>query len=148
MSNYAIALLCHVLAATIWTGGHLVLALTILPQALRARSIDNIQAFEERFERLGIPALLVLVASGLYLATNLAPPSSWFAFDSPVTKAIAIKLGLLSATVALAADARLRIIPRLNAERLPGLAGHIVAVTLISVLFVIVGVGYRVGLLS
>lgn len=148
MSTYAVALVLHVLAATVWTGGHLVLALGILPGALRERSTAAIDAFELRFERVGIPALLIQVASGLYLAFTLAPAASWLQMDNPVTRAITIKLGLLAATLALAADARLRIIPNLTPERLGELAWHIIAVTVISVVFVVVGVGYRVGLLS
>ncbi len=35
---YATILLLHILGATIWTGGHLVLAVTILPRVLRERS--------------------------------------------------------------------------------------------------------------
>lgn len=148
MSAYAFALILHVLAATVWTGGHLVLALGILPGALRERSTAAIDAFENRFERVGIPALLIQIASGLYLAFTLAPAASWLQMDNPVTRAITIKLGLLAATIALAADARLRIIPNLTPERLGELAWHIVAVTVIAVVFVVVGVGYRVGLLS
>ena len=148
MSAYALALILHVLAATVWTGGHLVLALGILPGALRERSTEAINAFESRFERAGIPALLIQVASGLYLAFTLAPASSWLQLDNPVTRAITVKLALLAATVVLAADARLRIIPKLTPERLGELAWHIIAVTVISVGFVVVGVGYRVGLLS
>jgi len=45
-------------------------------------------------------------------------------------------------------DARLRIIPRLSASNLRALAWHIVPVTLIAVLFVITGVGFRFGWLS
>lgn len=148
MSSYGTALILHVLAATVWTGGHLVLALGILPGALRERSTEAITAFEPRFERVGIPALLIQVATGLYLAFSLAPPSTWLQLDNAATRAIVIKLALLAATVALAAHARLRVIPRLSAETLGVLAWHIVAVTLISVTFVIVGVGYRVGMLS
>jgi len=148
VSAYAAALILHVLAATIWTGGHLVLALGILPGALRERSTAAIEAFEIRFERVGIPALLIQVASGLYLAITLAPPATWLQMENPLTRAITIKLGLLAATVALAADARLRIIPNLTPKRLGELAWHIIAVTIISVVFVVVGVGYRVGLLS
>lgn len=148
MSTYATVLLLHVLGATVWTGGHLVLALGILPGALRERSAAAVNAFEIRFERVGIPALLIQVATGLYLALTLAPPSTWLQMDNPASRAITIKLGLLAATVALAADARLRLIPHLTAEKLAALAWHIVAVTLLSVAFVIIGVGYRVGLLS
>jgi putative copper export protein len=122
--------------------------LGILPGALRERSTEAIDAFEIRFERVGIPALLIQVASGLYLAFTLAPAVTWLQMENPVTRAITIKLALLAATVALAADARLRIIPNLTPERLGELAWHIIAVTVISVVFVVVGVGYRLGLLS
>ena len=124
------------------------LALGILPGALKERSTVAVEDFEIRFERVGIPALLIQVATGLYLAIMLAPPSTWLHLDNPATRAIVIKLGLLAATVALAAHARLRVIPHLTTENLGTLAWHIVAVTLISVAFVVTGVGYRVGLLS
>ena len=52
---------------------------------------------------------------------------------------------LLVLTLALALHARLRIIPRLSPERLPTLALHIVLVTILAVLFVVVGVGFRTG---
>jgi hypothetical protein len=47
--------------------------------------------------------------------------------------------------VAIAADARIRIIPKLTAARLPSLAWHIVPVTVVSVLYVVVGVSFRTG---
>ncbi|MFN2286878.1 MAG: CopD family protein [Chromatocurvus sp.] len=148
MNSYGTALVLHALAATVWTGGHLVLALGILPGALRESSTEAITAFESRFERVGIPALFIQVATGLYLAFSLAPASTWLELDNAVTRAIVLKLTLLGATVALAAHARLRVIPHLTSETLGTLAWHIVSVTLISVAFVIIGVGYRVGLLS
>jgi len=144
--TYRLFVLLHVLAATIWTGGHLVLALTVLPRALRARDPRIVQDFESGFERLGIPALLIQVATGLWLAWRMAPSvASWFSFDNSLTAHIGIKLLLLLATILLALHARLRLIPRLTAATLPALAAHIVAVTFLSVLFVLVGVGLRTG---
>lgn len=124
------------------------LTLGILPGALREKSISAIGVFETHFERVGIPALLLQIASGIYLAITLAPPQTWLDGDSPVTRLILVKLALLGTTLALAADARLRIIPNLTPERLLGLAWHILAVTVTSVAFVVVGVGFRFGLLS
>ena len=43
---YGLMLFLHVLGATVWTGGHLVLALGILPQVLRERSPERLLAFE------------------------------------------------------------------------------------------------------
>lgn len=143
---YGTVLLLHVLGATVWTGGHLVLALTILPRALRERSVSELQRFEAAYERIGIPALIVQVVTGIWLAHRLVPEvGRWLAFDVPVARLVGVKLLLLAATAALAVDARLRVIPRLTPERLGSLARHIVPVTLISVLFVIVGVAFRTG---
>jgi putative copper export protein len=148
MNTYPWVLITHVLAATIWTGGHLILALGILPGALRDRSITAIEAFESKYERVGIAALFIQIVSGLYLATTLAPASTWFAFDNPITRLVGIKLALLAATVVFALDARLRLIPNLTVDKLVDLAWHILGITVLSVAFVVVGVGYRVGLLS
>lgn len=124
------------------------LAISILPAALRRRSTSLIKDFEAHYERVGIPALMIQVVTGLYLAFSLAPASTWLQFDNPITRAITIKLGLLAVTVGLAANARLRLIPKLSTDNLASLAWHIIVVTIVSVAFVIVGVGYRVGLLS
>lgn len=139
-------LLLHVLAATVWTGGHLVLALTILPRVLREQDPAALVRFESAYERIGIPALLIQVATGLWLAHRLVPDvSQWFAFDEPVARLVGVKLLLLATTVAFAADARLRILPKLSRENLSSLAWHILPVTLVSLLFVLVGVSFRTG---
>jgi putative copper export protein len=146
---YGILLLLHVLAATIWTGGHLVLALVVLPRVLKEKSPSELLRFESAYERIGIPALLIQVATGFWLAYQMVPDASrWIAFDDPVSRPIGVKLLLLAGTVALAADARLRIIPKLSGNNLISLAWHIVPVTVISVLFVVVGVSFRTGWLS
>jgi putative copper export protein len=143
---YGVLLVLHVLAATVWTGGHLVLALTVLPRVLREKSVAELERFESGFERIGIPALIIQVVTGLMLAHQMMPDvTQWFAFRTPVSHLICTKIGLLVVTVALAADARLRIIPNLTVDRLGSLAWHIIAVTVVSVLFVVVGVSLRAG---
>ena len=118
MMHGAIVLL-HVLAATVWTGGHLVLALTILPQALRSKSVADLSRFESAYEKVGIPALLIQVASGLWLASQIAPDvAQWFAFDDPVARLVGVKLLLLLSTMLFAADARLRHEQRLRISAL------------------------------
>lgn len=139
-------LFAHVLAATIWTGGHLVLSFAVLPRALRTRDPAILSDFEQGFERIGIPALLVQVASGLWLAWQLSPGvSSWFSLETAADTAIAVKLTLLVATAGLALNARFRVIPHLSAQTLPLMARHVWGVTLLSVLFVATGVFLRTG---
>lgn len=142
---YATALTLHLLGATIWTGGHLVLATAVLPRALRARDPAILLDFEQGFERIGIPALITQVLSGLWLAHLQLPTAEWFALATPQSHLIAAKLGLLATTVLFALDARLRVIPKLSVATLPTMAWHIWPVTLMSVVFVMVGAGFRLG---
>ncbi len=143
---YPYVLTLHVLAATVWTGGHLVLALCVLPGAMKHNSPSRLLEFESTYERLGLPALLIQVVTGLWLAHRLLPNlSDWFSFDSPVSTLIAVKLGLLAATAALAIHARRRLIPGLTERDLRPLAYHIIPVTILSVLFVMTGVLFRTG---
>lgn len=143
---YGLMLFLHVLGATVWTGGHLVLALGILPQVLRERSPERLLAFEQRYERVGMPALLLQVLTGLWMAYLLVPDmGAWLAPDTPLARAVALKLALLGVTALIAVHARFRVIPRLTAATLPLMAWHIGAVTLLSVAFVAVGVSLRFG---
>lgn len=143
---YHFILLLHVLAATVWTGGHLILAITILPRALKEKSPADLLWFESVYEKVGVPALILQVITGLWLAYHLIPDiGTWFSFGNPIARLIFIKLGLLLLTVLFAVDARLRIIPSLTEENLMPLAYHIIPVTVISVLFVVAGVSFRTG---
>jgi putative copper export protein len=144
--NRTVLLSLHLLAATIWTGGHLVLAATVLPRAMRAKDASIVHDFEEGFEKLGIPALLVQVVTGVWMGLQWLPTlGQWTDTRNPIARALLLKLSLLAVTVVLAAHARLRVLPGLTAERLRVLAWHIVPVTGLSVAFVLVGVLLRTG---
>lgn len=134
----------HLLGASVWIGGHLVLALGILPGALRRRDVQAIRNFEQVFEKIGLPALLLQVVTGLWLASLWLPHTLWLG-DSPQAALIQAKLGLLALTAALGVHARLVLIPRLSAERLPALGWHIVLITLSALAFAWVGSGFRFG---
>ena len=144
MLNYI--LIAHLLGATIWTGGHLILFL-VLPKALKAQELAGLMAFEEQFEKIGMPALVLQIITGLWMAYRLLPDVSlWFGFDNDLSVLITAKLMLLAATVLVALHARFRVIPTLSVARLGFFSLHIVAVTLLSVSFVVVGSLFRTGL--
>jgi len=144
--TYRLLVVLHLLGAMVWVGGHLVLSLSVLPRALRARDPAIVRDFESGFERLGIPALLVQVVTGLWLAYHWTPRvADWLSRSTPQARLVSIKLVLLAATVVLAVHARLRVIPRLDSATLRFLAYHIVAVTLLGVAMLVVGVGIRTG---
>ncbi|WP_211264637.1 CopD family protein [Gynuella sunshinyii] len=146
MMTYGIALLLHILAATIWTGGHIVLATIILPDVLRRKTPQKLLSFEALFERIAMPALLIQVVTGIYLAYHLLPDySQWHQLNNPVSHGIIAKLTLLLITVLLALDARFRVMPKLSEDNLGDMAWHIIAVTLLAILFVATGVSFRTG---
>jgi putative copper export protein len=143
---YGLLLLLHILAATIWTGGHIVLSVVVLPKVLKEGSPEALLDFESVYEKIGMPALIIQVLTGLMLAHRMVPDvAQWFNTDNPVSHAIMAKLGLLALTVGFAIDARLRVIPTLSASTLKVMAWHIIPVTVFSILFVFVGVSFRTG---
>lgn len=145
MASYYIALSLHLLGAAVWVGGHMTLAFTIVPRALREGRAAIVSEFEQRYERIGLPALSVQVVTGLWLADHLlGGPGNWFD-GNPVARVVQVKLGLLALTVGLAVHARFRVIPKLSDETLLTLAWHIRLVTLAAVLFVLAGASIRFG---
>jgi putative copper export protein len=146
MTIHHVLLIVHILAATIWVGGHLLLAIAFLPEALRKKSPEIIAQFETKFEKIGLPALLLLVISGVWLTVIYKVSLiDIIEFKEPIARVVACKLFLLLCTLALAIQARLFIIPKLTAATLTKLAIHIVLVTIIGVLMLIVGSFVRFG---
>lgn len=143
---YFSLVILHLLGASVWVGGHLVLLFTVLPKALRERDPEIILRFEHPFERIGIPALILQLITGLLLAHRYVPgilPA--FDFGDRIHQVIAVKLILLLATAITGAHARFWIIPKLTAERLPFLAAHIAFVTSIAVTMLVLGASIRLG---
>tara|TARA_R100000789_G_scaffold45661_1_gene46523 strand:+ start:156 stop:596 length:441 start_codon:yes stop_codon:yes gene_type:complete len=137
-------LFLHLLGASVWVGGHLVLLFSVLPGALRRRDVQPVRAFEQLYERVGIPALLLQIATGIWLAGQWLPHAQWFG-GTAIAHLVQAKLVLLGFTAVLGVHARLAIIPKLDAQRLPQLGVHIVLITLTAIAFVWVGSGFRFG---
>ncbi len=149
MSVFPMLVIVHALAATVWTGGHLLLDLGVLPRALRAQSAASIRTFEEVFEPLGLTALAIQLLTGLWMAWIYLPGfQGLLSSANPIGRLVGVKLLLLAATAALALHARLRLIPNLTDERLSGLAWHIRGITALAIAFVVVGAMIRLGGLS
>ena len=103
MSVFPLLVTVHALAATVWTGGHLVLDLGVLPRALRAQSAEAIRSFEETFEPLGLTALAIQVLTGLWMGWIYLP--GFQGLFNPVNSIgilVGVKLVLLAGTAALA----------------------------------------------
>lgn len=90
-------------------------------------------------------ALAIQIVIGLYLAYNFLPDvSKWFSFSDHLSIHIGIKLILLFCTFGLALNAKFRLTPNLDkGNNLKIFGGYIIAVPIISILFVITGLSFR-----
>ena len=144
-----IVLVLNLIAATIWVGGHLVLAIGYLPKALKRKDFSYIGNFEKTYEPIGMPSLAVLIITGILMAYDYnAGFSSWFSFATPIERVVSLKLTFLLTTVCFAISAQTRVLPKLRKgqlNKLPEMAVHIICVTLIGVLMVILGSLVRIG---
>jgi hypothetical protein len=136
-------ILLHVLGATVWAGGHLILSIGFLPQALKHKDVSIILNFESHYERIGIPALLIQVITGISMALIYVPFSAWGSLATSHHVLLWIKLGLLAGTIALGIHARFFIIPKLTPEKLSLLALHVILVTILAVALIITGLSFR-----
>jgi len=143
---YNFILTVHLPAATIWVGGHLVLLFGFLPKAILNKDPSHVLNFELVYEKLGIPALLLQVITGLWLGFQKIPNFLlWWDWSNYSSKLLSLKIIFLVATILLALHARLRLIPNLNSKNLRFLALHILGVTILSICFLLAGLSFRTG---
>lgn len=146
--NHHLLLIVHLIAACIWVGGHLYLVTRVFPSVLTHRDAQQLLAFEQRYEPLGIGALLALVITGLLLSRNYhVSVQDVLAFNPGIARLAAVKLMLLLATICFALSALTRVIPTLkhSTKKLPEMAAHATAVTLIGLAMVVLGSYGRYG---
>ncbi|WP_149206918.1 CopD family protein [Flavobacterium johnsoniae] len=146
MTLHHFILIIHLLAATIWVGGHLMLSIVFLPSALRKKDPNIILNFERKFETLGMSSLITLVITGIWMAYDFGVTiDTWFTFSGSFEKVVSAKLLLLFLTIICALIAQFRIIPNLNESNIKKMAVLIITVTLIGVTMLILGSTLRYG---
>lgn len=144
--KHHLLLIIHLLSATIWVGGHLILCFRYLPLALKNKDPNVIREYEKQYEPIGIPALLLLVITGIIMAYDYNVTfSSWFTFSNNIEKVVSIKLILLFTTLVLALHARFFIIPKLEVSSLRLMSIHIIILSIVAVTMLVFGSLVRVG---
>jgi putative copper export protein len=136
---YKLALVLHLVGASVWLGGHLILALRIAPKALKLREPSLITDFEREYEPLGLPALLLQIVTGLWLAFGHYKVSL-LDFSSYASRGVHEKLLLLLVTLALAVHARFFLIPNLSENTIKSMSYHIWAISGVAVLMLLAGI--------
>lgn len=139
-------LILHLLAATIWVGGHLILLLKYVPEAFKNNTLNDINFFRKNFERLGKPALVILLVTGVILAyDHNIPVQKWFQFEVGIEKIVSLKLILFFSTLVLGFSAVKFVFPSLKNKPTALLYIFILLLTLISVAMLVLGSLVRIG---
>ena len=146
MNKHHILLIIHLICATIWVGGHLFLAVRILPKALKEKDISLLRNFKNSYEPFGMPSLILLVITGIWMAYDYnVTLSTWFSFSNAIERVVSIKLILLLCTFCLAVIADRVIFPKLNEKNIYKATIFICLVTLISIAMLVLGSFFRYG---
>ena len=83
--SHQIILIIHLLAATIWIGGHLILLLRYVPKDIKTKSLDELSVFRKNFEPVGMPSLFILIITGILMAYDFdVTIDKWFLFKNSI----------------------------------------------------------------
>ena len=144
--KHQIYLIIHLLAATIWVGGHLLLLLRYVPKAIKSKSLEELSAFRKNFEPVGIPSLFILILTGILMAYDYNITfEKWFLFENSIEKIVSIKLILLFISLTLAFITIKFVLPSINKISPFILYFIIFLVTTIAVTMLVLGSLVRVG---
>jgi putative copper export protein len=144
--THQIALIFHLLAATVWVGGHLFLTIRYLPEALKKKDASVLVNFKDKFEPVGLPSLLTLLITGIAMAYHYdVTVSHWFSFSGSIEKVVSAKLLLLFISVGMAINAQLFVFPKIKSDNLRPVAFQIIAITVIGVAMLVLGSMVRIG---
>lgn len=144
--KHQIVLIIHLLAATIWVGGHLLLLLRYVPKAIKSKSHEELSTFRKNFEPVGMPSLFILIITGILMAYDYKITfKKWFLFENSIEKIISFKLILLLISLTLAFITIKFVLPSINKVSPFLLYFIIFLVTTIAVSMLILGSLIRVG---
>lgn len=144
--THQIILIFHLLAATVWVGGHLFLSIRYLPEALKKKDASVLVNFKDKFEPVGLPSLLILLITGILMAYHYDVTfTKWFSFSNGIEKIVSTKLLLLFISVGMAINAQLFVFPKVKSENLRPVAFQIITITVIGVAMLVLGSLVRIG---
>lgn len=143
---HATMVILHLLGASVWIGGHIVLLTMVLPAASHEHRVEPLSRFERGLGRLGLAALVVQLVTGLWLAHTWL--GSWGAiFESPTPRShlILSKLVVLALLVAVVGYRYHKLLPALRPDRMGLYTLLTVLATALACVLLVLGVGIRLG---
>lgn len=134
----------HLIAAAVWLGGTLLMALSCLPALWSRDGLPSLPAVFRVAERLHLAALLLLLATGYGLAWHWLPDAaSWFQSDLRQANLIQLKWLLMIAAAALSGWARIYLLPVWTPSRRIALSVYLLGNLLIALAMTWLGTRFR-----
>lgn len=141
---YPYILTIHIISATVWVGGHILISTRFLFSAIKKNDVNILLNFEKQYEKIGIPSLILLLLTGIWISFHYYEVP-FMSFKTNFHRAVSLKLIFLFFTLLLAIHARFFIIPKLSINNLKLMGLHILLVTILSVFLLIIGISFRFG---
>lgn len=141
-------LILHILGASIWIGGMLILTIGILPRAKKAKNSSIIKNFESSFHILGMVALTIQLLTGFRLAMIYAGGMKHL-FDFANNHAAVLfawKLVLIILTMLCFVMFKKKKLSNLTDDNISSLSLVIWVLTLLALGLMVLGLGFSRGI--
>ncbi len=144
----SILVILHILGASIWIGGMLIMALGVLPKAKKAKDAALLKNYEGSFHILGMIALTIQFLTGFRLAMIYAGGmKGLFDFSSHPAVLFIWKLVLILITMGLFVVFKKKTLSVLDNSNISSASTLIWVLTLISITLMVLGLGFSRGII-
>ncbi|MEZ4724873.1 MAG: hypothetical protein R2863_09495 [Candidatus Kapaibacterium sp.] len=144
----SVLVILHILGASIWIGGMLIMALGVLPKAKKSNDASLLKNYEGSFHILGMIALTIQFLTGFRLAMIYAGGmKGLFDFSNHLAVLFVWKLVLILATMGLFVIFKKKTLSSLESDKISNATSMIWLLTLISIALMVLGLGFSRGII-
>lgn len=144
----SVLVILHILGASIWIGGMLIMALGVLPKAKKAKNASLIKDYEGSFHILGMIALTLQFLTGFRLAMIYADGmKGLFDFSNHVAVLFIWKLVLILLTIGLFVVFKKKTLANLTDDNISGASNMIWNLTIFAIALMVLGLGFSRGII-
>ncbi len=144
----SILVILHILGASIWIGGMLIMALGVLPKAKKANDASLLKDYEGSFHILGMIALTMQFLTGFRLAMIYAGGmKGLFDFSNHLAVLFVWKLALLILTIVLFVFFKKKTLAKLTDENVASASNMVWNITIFAIALMVLGLGFSRGII-
>lgn len=144
----SILVILHILGASIWIGGMLIMALGALPKAKKTSDASLLKNYEGSFHILGMIALTIQFLTGFRLAMIYAGGmKGLFDFSNHAAVLFMWKLVLILVTMGLFVVFKKKTLSKLDSTNVSSASAMIWMLTLLALGLMILGLGFSRGII-